>query len=82
MIYGYARVSTKKQLHGNSIEEQHNTLIEQGCQEIVTEQYTGKTTDRPELKLLMGKMKKRRYSGSNQTGSPCKKCSRRNNSNP
>ena len=58
MIYGYARVSTKKQLHGNSIEEQHNTLIEQGCQEIVTEQYTGKTTDRPELKLLMGKMKK------------------------
>ena len=46
MIYGYARVSTKKQLHGNSIEEQHNTLIEQGCQEIVTEQYTGKTTYR------------------------------------
>lgn len=58
MIYGYARVSTKKQLHGNSIEEQHNTLIEQGCQEIITEQYTGKTTDRPELKSLMCKMKK------------------------
>lgn len=58
MIYGYARVSTKKQLSGNSIEEQYSTLKEQGCQEIIVEQYTGKTTDRPELGALMGKMTK------------------------
>lgn len=58
MIYGYARVSTKKQLNGNSIEEQYSTLKEQGCQEIVVEQYSGKTTDRPELGALMQKMAK------------------------
>lgn len=58
MIYGYARVSTKKQLSGNSIEEQYSTLKEQGCQEIIVEQYTGKTTDRPELGALMQKMTK------------------------
>lgn len=58
MIYGYARVSTKKQLSGNSIEEQYSTLKEQGCQEIVVEQYSGKTTDRPELGALMQKMAK------------------------
>lgn len=58
MIYGYARVSTKKQLSGNSIEEQYSTLKEQGCQEIIVEQYSGKTTDRPELGALMQKMTK------------------------
>lgn len=58
MIYGYARVSTKKQLSGNSIEEQYSTFKEQGCQEIIVEQYTGKTTDRPELGALMHKMTK------------------------
>lgn len=58
MIYGYARVSTKKQLNGNSIEEQYSKLQEQGCQEIVVEQYSGKTTDRPELGALMHKMTK------------------------
>lgn len=58
MIYGYARVSTKKQLGGNSIEEQYSTLKEQGCQEIIVEQYSGKTTDRPELGALMQKMAK------------------------
>ena len=58
MIYGYARVSTKKQLSGNSIEEQYSTLKEQGCQEIIVEQYSGKTTDRPELGALMHKMTK------------------------
>ena len=58
MIYGYARVSTKKQLSGNSIEEQYSTLKEQGCKKIIVEQYTGKTTDRPELGALMHKMTK------------------------
>lgn len=58
MIYGYARVSTKKQLTGNSIEEQHRTLLEQGCTKIIEEQCTGKTTDRPKLSALMGQLKK------------------------
>lgn len=58
MIYGYARVSTKKQLNGNSIEEQYSKLKEQSCQEIIVEQYSGKTTDRPELGALMQKMTK------------------------
>lgn len=58
MIYGYARVSTKKQLTGNSIEEQHRTLLEQGCTKIIEEQCTGKTTDRPKLSTLMGQLKK------------------------
>lgn len=58
MIYGYARVSTKKQLTGNSIEKQHRTLLEQGCTKIIEEQCTGKTTDRPKLSALMGQLKK------------------------
>ena len=58
MIYGYARVSTKKQLAGNSIEEQHRTLLEQGCTNIIEEQCTGKTTDRPKLLALMAQMQK------------------------
>lgn len=58
MIYGYARVSTKKQIVGNSIEEQHRTLLEQGCTTIIEEQCTGKTTDRPKLSALMGQLKK------------------------
>ena len=57
MIYGYARVSTKKQLKGNSLEEQHNTLKEYGCTEIIQEQCTGKTTERPQLNSLMKKLK-------------------------
>lgn len=56
MIYGYARVSTKTQLKGNSLEDQHNILTENGCTEIITEQYSGKTTHRPELEELMKKL--------------------------
>ncbi len=52
-IYGYARVSSKKQLHGNSIEEQTTTLTANGATEITTEQYTGKTTSRPKLQKLL-----------------------------
>ena len=58
MVYGYARVSTKKQLTGNSIEEQHRTLLEQGCIKIIEEQCTGKTTDRPKLSALMEQLQK------------------------
>lgn len=58
MIYGYARVSTKKQLEGNSIEEQINKLFDEGnCDEVIEEQFTGKTTERPKLELLLNKIK-------------------------
>ena len=40
MIYGYARVSSKKQLHGNSLEEQTATLTANGATCITAEQFT------------------------------------------
>ncbi|WP_443685436.1 recombinase family protein [Phascolarctobacterium succinatutens] len=52
-IYGYARVSSKKQLHGNSLEEQTITLKANGAITITTEQYTGKTTSWPKLQKLL-----------------------------
>ena len=57
MIYGYARVSSKCQLDGNSLEAQEAALREKGCTEIVTEQYTGTSTDRPKFTALVGKLK-------------------------
>ena len=57
MIYGYARISIKKQLLGNSLEEQKHKLLEAGAEIIVTEQYSGKTTDRPLLTELLQKLK-------------------------
>jgi DNA invertase Pin-like site-specific DNA recombinase len=56
MIYGYARVSTVKQISGNSLEDQEAILKGRGCQEIVVEQYTGKTTDRPKLDGLVSRL--------------------------
>lgn len=57
MIYGYARVSTKGQVtNGNSLEEQEVALREQGCKEIVIEQYTGTKTDRPKFSDLIAKL--------------------------
>lgn len=53
MIYGYARVSSKMQLHGNSLAEQTATLTANGATRIITEQYTGKTTIRPKLQNLI-----------------------------
>ncbi|MGN1263606.1 MAG: recombinase family protein [Prevotella sp.] len=52
MIYGYVRVSTLKQQDGNSIEAQEKELKEKGADEIVTEIYTGSTTDRPKFTAL------------------------------
>ena len=52
-IYGYARVSSKKQLHGNSLEEQTTTLTANGATSITAEQFTGKTTSRPKLQALI-----------------------------
>lgn len=54
MIYGYARVSTVGQSKdGNSLEEQTAKLREYGCQEIVTEAFSGKTMERPHFTALM-----------------------------
>lgn len=54
MIYGYARVSTATQgRDGNSLEDQVAALEQYGCQEIVTEAFSGKTMNRPRLKILL-----------------------------
>ncbi len=54
MIYGYARVSTLTQgREGNSLEDQVNALREYGCQEIITEAYSGKTMERPQFRKLL-----------------------------
>ena len=51
--YYYARVSSKKQLHGNSLEEQTATLTANGATCITAEQFTEKTTSRPKLQALI-----------------------------
>lgn len=56
MRYGYARVSTKKQVKGYSLEEQVDRLRNVGCEEIVEEQYTGSTINRPKFELLINRM--------------------------
>ena len=59
MMYGYCRVSTKKQTQGNSLEEQRDTILKQypGAR-IYLEQYTGKTTDRPIFKALLSDLQR------------------------
>lgn len=57
MIYGYARVSTVGQKRdGNSLEEQTAALERYGCQEIVSEAYSGKTMGRPEFQRLLERL--------------------------
>ena len=53
MIYGYARVSAKTQLKGNSLQDQKKELKKNGCQEIIEEQFSGKTTARPKFENLI-----------------------------
>ena len=53
MIYGYARVSAKTQLKGNSLEEQRTELRRNGCEVIIEEQFSGKTTVRPKFEKLI-----------------------------
>jgi DNA invertase Pin-like site-specific DNA recombinase len=52
--YGYARVSTIKQ----ELESQIQTLLNEGCTEILEEKYTGTTTDRPVFAQLLNKLQK------------------------
>lgn len=58
MIYGYARVSTRKQkVDGNSLEDQVKKLLEQGhCDEVIEEQFTGRISNRPKLQRLLEKL--------------------------
>lgn len=54
MIYGYKRVSTKKQAKdGNSLEAQEKALIEHGATKIYSDAFTGTKTDRPQLNKLL-----------------------------
>ena len=53
MRYGYARVSTRGQVKGNSLVEQRQQLMDIGCDEVIEEQYTGATTDRPQGRLML-----------------------------
>ena len=57
MIYGYARVSTKKQLEGNGLEVQEKALLDAGADTVIKEQYTGTTMQRPQLDALVERMK-------------------------
>lgn len=54
MIFGYARVSTKKQ----SLDMQLDELKRYGCEEIITEKESGAKKDRKELQLLLSKLRK------------------------
>ena len=57
MIYGYARVSTVKQMkNGNSIDEHKAKLIEAGAQEIITDSYTGTKMERPNFTALLERL--------------------------
>ena len=57
MIYGYARVSTTTQgRDGNSLEDQVNALQSYGCQEIVTESFTGSSMKRPAFSALFQRL--------------------------
>ena len=58
MVYGYARVSTVKQMkNGNSLEEQEKALREAGAEKIITEAYTGTKVERPNFTALMEELK-------------------------
>ena len=56
MIYGYVRVSTAKQVKGNSYEDQEAALREAGAEEIIKESYTGTTLHRPEFDRLIDQL--------------------------
>lgn len=52
MKYGYARVSTLAQ----ELDTQIELLNAEGCDEIVSEKFTGTKTDRPQFQLLLEKL--------------------------
>lgn len=57
MVYGYARVSTVKQMkNGNSIEDQVAKLKEAGAQEVITDSYSGTKMERPNFTKLLNRL--------------------------
>lgn len=57
MIIGYARVSTRGQVSGTSLEEQIATLKSNGCEDVIPEQGTGASLEaRPRLEELLDKL--------------------------
>ncbi len=57
MIYGYARISTKKQIDGNSLENQRELLKKFGAEQIFEDTFTGFSKNRPELDKLFSILK-------------------------
>ena len=55
--YGYARVSTKKQALGTSLEDQEKELQAAGAEEIYKDTFTGAVTDRPEFDRLLSSLR-------------------------
>lgn len=53
MIYGYARVSTAKQVKGNSFTDQEAALRNAGAETIIKDDFTGTKIDRPEFSKLL-----------------------------
>ena len=58
MIYGYARVSTEKQVSGTSLADQEKLLRNAGATEIFSDAFTGTVMDRPEFERLLQKLEK------------------------
>jgi len=57
MIYGYTRVSTRKQLDGYGLEVQKNEILNKyPTAKIIDEQYTGTKLDRPLFNKLLKKL--------------------------
>jgi DNA invertase Pin-like site-specific DNA recombinase len=56
MNYGYIRVSTAKQVKGNSFEDQERALRDAGAENIVKESYTGTKLHRPEFDKLIAQL--------------------------
>ena len=54
MKFGYARVSKNEQ----SLDVQIKKLTDAGCEEIFQEKISGAKDDRPQLKVLMGKLRR------------------------
>ena len=58
MIYGYTRVSTKKQLEGHGLEAQKKDILNKYPTAIILEeQYTGTKLDRPVFNAILFKLK-------------------------
>ena len=58
MIYGYARVSTTKQMKtGNSLTDQETALKQAGAEIIISDDFTGTRMDRPEFTKLRSELK-------------------------